>query len=284
MKNTVIDYDSAELHGIARLPNRAIEAFQAAHFSSVGYPFRVKHASELWRYIDVMHEGRFEANLRLLKRITPKELDLAQLLARKTLAYSQLHFGRNLTGRHSITRALLQLRSLSIAGYNCGEARNILELGPGSGFLSLLMALTGHAVSTVDVAQAFALHQAALFRHFFSGHISSDFSSRFRVTRCHSSNWSHKANSVVGIRKLGLQTWKIRPSGRESRLIRVSLGCVALHHGVFWAFTYESSWLVSNNHCRITRRWISSSSEGTPTFQSIRLELRIRLTFSYLSI
>jgi len=49
----------------------------------------------------------------------------------------------------------------------------VLELGPGSGFLSLLMAKSGYAVDTVEVAQAFALHQSLFFHHFLpnSSHV-----------------------------------------------------------------------------------------------------------------
>lgn len=45
----------------------------------------------------------------------------------------------------------------------------VLELGPGSGYLSLLMAKTGYAVDTVEVAQAFVLHQSMFFSHFLPG-------------------------------------------------------------------------------------------------------------------
>ncbi|NBR37673.1 MAG: hypothetical protein EBT80_10100, partial [Chitinophagales bacterium] len=69
MSDLVASYDSAERRALAHLPNRAIQAFGAVTFASVGYPFRVHDQRELWRYIDVMHEGRFERNLALLKRV-----------------------------------------------------------------------------------------------------------------------------------------------------------------------------------------------------------------------
>jgi hypothetical protein len=172
MADIVAAYDLAEREALTRLPNRAIQAFGAVTFASVGYPFRVHDQRELWRYIDVMHEGRFESNLQLLKSVTDEEVRLAAWLADGTFDYGSTVFHRPFTGRHCITRTLLQLRGIERAGKECSGKR-VLELGPGSGFLSLLMAKSGYAVDTVEVAQAFALHQSLFFHHFLpnSSHV-----------------------------------------------------------------------------------------------------------------
>lgn len=147
----VAKYDLAERRALASLPNRAIQAFGAVTFASVGYPFRVHDKSELWRYIDVMHEGRFERNLASLKVVSNEELQLASWLARRTHDYSVTHFSRPFTGRHCLTRSLFQLRGIQrIRAERPGN--KVLELGPGSGYLSLLMAKTGYAVDKLEVA------------------------------------------------------------------------------------------------------------------------------------
>ena len=165
MSDLVAIYDSAERRALAHLPNRAIQAFGAVTFASVGYPFRVHDQRELWRYIDVMHEGRFERNLALLKKVSDEELHLAAWLAKGTFDYSNATFSRPFTGRHCLTRAIFQLRGIRQLN-NERSGNKILELGPGSGYLSLLMAKTGYAVDTVEVAQALALHQSLFFGHF----------------------------------------------------------------------------------------------------------------------
>jgi len=172
MADIVAAYDLAEREALTQLSNRAITAFGAVTFASVGYPFRVHDQRELWRYIDVMQEGRFESNLQLLKSVTDEEVRLAAWLADGTFEYSSTMFQRPFTGRHCITRTLIQLRGIERAGKECSGKR-VLELGPGSGFLSLLMAKSGYAVDTVEVAQAFALHQSLFFQHFLpnSSHV-----------------------------------------------------------------------------------------------------------------
>lgn len=164
--NLVHTYDVAEREALARLSNRAIQAFGAITFAAVGYPFRVHDERELWRYIDVMQELRFESHLRTLKEVSDEEIQLSAWLAEGTYEYGKARFERRITGRDCATRALIQLRAIRSHTEKCVDNR-VLELGPGSGQLSLLMAKSGYAVDTVEIAQAFALHQSLVFQHFF---------------------------------------------------------------------------------------------------------------------
>lgn len=112
-----------------------------------------------------MQEGRIERNLALLQRVSDEELQLAEWLTNDILEYSNSRFSKLFTGRHCLTRALLRLRGIQAMKTEPSRAK-ILELGLGSGYLSLLLAKTGYAVDTVEVAQAFALHQSLFFHHF----------------------------------------------------------------------------------------------------------------------
>lgn len=167
MFDSIRTYNDLEQAAFKTLPNRALQAFGCFAFNQFGYPSRVNDLRELWRFIDVMHEGDFQRQLNVLSKVSEEELELAAWLARGTFEYSTTNFGLPLTGRHCITAALIQLRGIRrVDALPPPAVAKILELGPGSGYLSLLLARLGYAVDTVEVAQAFALHQAHFFRHF----------------------------------------------------------------------------------------------------------------------
>jgi hypothetical protein len=155
-------YAAAERAGRARIPNRAIEAFGLAAFEKFGYPYRIESIDELWRYHDVMHEGKFKKNLSQLGSVSEAEVELLKWLATSLADFSERRFGRRLSGRHAATKALLQYRLIEsqLAGR---EDLPILELGPGSGYLTCLLVKKGCRVHTVEPAQAFALYQTIMF-------------------------------------------------------------------------------------------------------------------------
>ena len=76
MSNIVEKYNQAERAGRATVSNRAIEAFSLELWNTLGYPFKVDIESELWRYHDVMQEGRFNENLRLIGSYSEHDFDL----------------------------------------------------------------------------------------------------------------------------------------------------------------------------------------------------------------
>lgn len=180
MVSSIVEaYSEAERIAVGTLSNRAIEAFGLVAFQTFGYPIRVSSDSELWRYHDVMQEGRFESNLRLLGAISNEEVEVLRWLGTTLCEFSTQHFERRMSGRHAATRALLQLRLVlnSLAG---AQPERVLEMGPGSGYLSLLMAKSGMRVTTVEAAQALSCYQTLCFRHFFGAAFLD-----YRVTNSH---------------------------------------------------------------------------------------------------
>jgi len=171
MSDIIERYDAAEQAGRARLSNRAIQAFQLDVFATVGYPFRVSRRDELWRYHDVMQEGRFEKNLRLLGHCTPEERDLLSQAAQDLAEFSSQSWGVRLSGRHCLTRALLQLRLVKSTTRKIDAP--VVEIGPGSGYLALLLARSGFHVITIEASQAFACYQTVLFRALLGSHFTS---------------------------------------------------------------------------------------------------------------
>jgi len=162
MSNIVEKYNQAERAGRATVSNRAIEAFSLEVFNALGYPCRIEDESELWRYHDVMNEGGFKDTLRLIGSYSEHEFDLVTKTARQILSFSEHHLPIRNSGKHALTRSLYQYQLLMKYRPHNGPLR-ILEIGPGSGYLGLLLANDGHKYFAMDAAQAFYLYQKKLW-------------------------------------------------------------------------------------------------------------------------
>jgi len=165
VNDLVTRYNEAELHGRATVSNRAIEAFALEVFSTLGYPFRIGAETELWRYHDVMQEGRFEQNLRLIRN-SEHDFDLVRKTAKQILDFSEHCLPFRSCGKHALTRSLYQYQLIIKNRPHDGKFK-ILEIGPGSGYLGILLANDGHEYFAMDAAQAFYLYQKKIWSHIF---------------------------------------------------------------------------------------------------------------------
>jgi hypothetical protein len=166
---TVEQYESHEKAAMTGLPNRVVEMVNPVVFAAEGYPTRVRSDSELWKYLDVMHETRFEGDFAALfgGGLTEAEFGWLQSVARLAHAFSQKHFGRSLSARGSLLRAMNVYRHINdIFG---GSAARVFELGPGSGYLGCLFVLNNWSYAASDITQAFYLAQNRLWDHASGG-------------------------------------------------------------------------------------------------------------------
>jgi len=160
---TIRDYETRESEAVSELPNRVVEMVSPVTFASEGYPTRVRNESELWKYLDVMHETRFERDFASLfgGGLTEGEFTLLRQVAELVLKFSVQEFGRNLTARGSLLRALNIYRH--IADIFGGTPARVFEIGPGSGYLGCFFILNGWSYAASDIAQAFYLFQSRLW-------------------------------------------------------------------------------------------------------------------------
>src|SRR6266566_966156 len=166
---TVKEYEARENEAVAALPNRIVEMVNPVVFASEGYPTRVRNDSELWKYLDVMHETRFERDFATLfgGGMTEQEFALLQRAARLSCEFSNECFKRNSATRGSLLRALNVYRHISdIFG---GSPARVFELGPGSGYLGCLFLLNNWSYAASDITQAFYLAQNRLWDHASGG-------------------------------------------------------------------------------------------------------------------
>jgi SAM-dependent methyltransferase len=168
---TVRDYESRENAAVSELPNRVVEMVSPVTFASEGYPTRVRSESELWKYLDVMHETRFERDFVSLFQggLTEREFALLRRAAQLAHDFSQEFFGRNLTARGSLLRALNIYRH--IADIFGGTPARVFEIGPGSGYLGCLFILNGWSYAATDITQAFYLLQNHLWNRASDGRL-----------------------------------------------------------------------------------------------------------------
>jgi len=166
VSNIVEKYNQAERAGRATVSNRVIEAFSLEVFETLGYPCRIDDESELWRYHDVMQEGRFKENLRLIGSYSDHDFDLVTSTAKQILSFSERELTMRNSGKYALTRSLYQYQLLMKNRPHDGPLR-ILEIGPGSGYLGMLLANDGHQYFAMDAAQAFYLYQKKLWSNIY---------------------------------------------------------------------------------------------------------------------
>lgn len=157
-------YDAAERAAASQYCIRVNQAFFPEMFATVGYPARVDSADQLWRYIDVMHETRTNYNMDyLLFGLTPREFELFKEVTRIVDKHAQAHYGRRAHATAALLRAIHVLRLIKVA---TGDARPaVLEVGPGCGYLAMLLVMEGYPYIGTDVAQAFYLYQSHMLSH-----------------------------------------------------------------------------------------------------------------------
>jgi hypothetical protein len=151
-------YDAAETAAADRYGNRIVQAFYPEIFVTLGYPVRVKRIDQLWRYIDLMHETRTSFNIvHLLKGLTTEEFELFKRVTQIVDEHATRQFGMRAHATAALLRALHVLRLIKIV---TGDSRpTVLEVGPGSGYLAMLLVMEGYPYIGTDVVQAFYLYQ-----------------------------------------------------------------------------------------------------------------------------
>ena len=207
MSNIVEKYNQAERAGRATVSNRAIEAFSLELWNTLGYPFKVDIESELWRYHDVMQEGRFNENLRLIGSYSEHDFDLVTKTAKQILSFSERELTIRNSGKHALTRSLYQYQLLMKNRPHDGPLR-ILEIGPGSGYLGLLLANDGHQYFAMDAAQAFYLYQKKLWSDIYAADYFdySESSSRPDTTKVTHIPWWQFASLLIPIPDVDIVT------------------------------------------------------------------------------
>jgi hypothetical protein len=154
-------YDAAERAAADKYSNRILQAFYPEMFAALGYPARVERTDQLWRYIDVMHETRTRFNMEhLLQGLTQDEFELFKRVTKIVDEHATKRFHMRAQPTAALLRAIHALRLIKIV---TGRRRPaVLEVGPGCGYLAMLLVLEGYPYIGTEVVQAFYLYQSQM--------------------------------------------------------------------------------------------------------------------------
>ncbi|MDB4805119.1 hypothetical protein OAH16_00790 [bacterium] len=172
MKNCSIEeYNRKEDKAILVLPNRIIEAFHPIIFQQLGWPFLIRHERELFRYVEGMHEERFDEFSEFLdNRLTIREFDMLQRLTGLMCDFTESRFHEMDFARSSVLASLNVFRHI---GYLSGnQPLRVFEFGPGSGYLGAMLILEGYPYASTDITQALYLYQNHSWNFFSDGKVT----------------------------------------------------------------------------------------------------------------
>jgi len=166
MNNSLIlTYNEKEKTALENCTYLERSMFRPVTHLAAGDPTYVNNIKELIYFIDTMHplDGLSTINDKL-KGLTKSELNIFSKVARSVYLLSK-KINPNLP---STTKSCLLTQIYQRKMFNaiCPNAKVVLEIGPGSGYLSLMLALDGNAIISTDVTQAPYLYQSLLFDQF----------------------------------------------------------------------------------------------------------------------
>jgi len=287
-------YNSAEQVGRCQVPNIAIQAFGLEAFSSVGYPFRISHASELWRYHDVMQDGRLALNFDLLDSVGGlDDLKVVRQAATALVDFSHRRFGFASAGKDMLSRACYQYALLCRTLSTHPRPWTILEVGPGCGYLGLLLGLAGHRYIALEASQAMYVYQSSLFADVFADEYENGLSGSSNSRISHLAWWDFcsegralprltgaTANHMIAeMNKLGLRHLLRRLHTSQSdgfQLLAESLGAQHVNSYIpVLQNVVEGGFAATETHA--TGVWVFTKTNGSRSISYLPVALRRKL-------
>ena len=195
---TTNDYIKIEANEVSKVGFLVSEVFSNAYFARNNRIAYETEKKSLWKYIDSHHDKRLTKIIEtlLVSKISENEFELLNILFTKFRDFSLKNKLPFCVKNASIFRALFQKRIIESL-LNDKKNLNIIEIGPGSGWLTSLLYLDNYSVFSIENTQSHYCFQSKLY------------------TDIAENNFSEFANiNVSKFKKLNhLPWWKIcRPS------------------------------------------------------------------------
>ena len=175
MDLTVELYDSREKKEKINLSHIEIRAFSPIAFDRWGFPTRVTHEEEIYRYFDFYGVTEdcyayfvrdfFSQTTATLTSFTSAEADLIRRVSDQAAELVRSRIGQE---RRPINGLLAQIglfRIIMAATGAFGQPGvSVFEIGPGSGYLGALLVAAGQRYASTDITQGFYLWQNRFLR------------------------------------------------------------------------------------------------------------------------
>lgn len=163
-------YDTIEKKKIIENSIFPLKAFYPFHLQANGFILNQFEDEEIWKYADTMHWARYEQNFNFLKNLNDQEFDLIKKAIRFVYDLTKNKLYKEVLPINSTLRAVLTIRAIEKLKNNNDKVSNVLEIGPGSGYVGLLLLMKGFSYTSVENAKPLYLFQNLLFSNYTKNH------------------------------------------------------------------------------------------------------------------
>lgn len=164
---TIEKYNSCEKEGKKYLSNRFIEAFQPEDFQATGYPTQIYSETEIYKYLDSMHEGRVRYYYEDSGYApTYEEFEMIKDITRDIYQFSLNKYNKGIIVKAPMLCSMDVLRRIRNLT-KTEKLPTIFEIGGGNGVLGIMLYKSGYKYISTDITQAFYLTQNNLWEGLF---------------------------------------------------------------------------------------------------------------------
>lgn len=241
---TVERYNSLEKEGKKLLSNRFLEAFQPVTFDTLGYPCRIDSETEVFKFLDVMHDGRLGLyyNSEIYDYApTYEEFEKIKQVTKNIYCLSKDKYGRGIVVKAPMLNSINVFRKLKFLS-TFEDLPVIFEMGGGTGILGALLYQAGYKYISTDIAQAFYLTQNNLWEGLCPGCVEECIDSVENINVINSGKMTH-----IPYWKL----WELRNSDLEADIM-VANHCLAeMHANSLRFYLSYGKWLMRNSKYKL---------------------------------
>lgn len=259
---TIQKYNEYETEGKKFLPDKFVEAFQPEVFQTVGWPTTIHSETEIYKYLDSMHEGRLGYYYeRQGYAPTYEEFEMIKEIAKDIYQFSLNNCNKGIVVKASMLSSMDVLRRIRCLTKS-GSMPVIFELGGGNGVLGAMLHKSGYPYISTDITQAFYLTQNNMWEGLFPNEVEECMDSVENLNEIVKSKMSH-----IPYWKL----WDLKDNDLEADIMVSNHNLVEMHVNSLRFYLKYGKKLMRNSPYKL---FVAQSSGGLVTKNSWEYLLR----------